>query len=146
MVVWRLASGRYDPLSGSGARRYGGRWNEAGMAVIYTSAHLSLAVLEKLVHTEPDLLPDDLVAFKIEFPDDVEVPMDWPPAWKENARVCRTIGAQWISSGRTLALTVPSVVVPQEHNLLINPAHPRMAEVRIIAQEPFQFDPRLFQP
>ena len=66
MRVWRIARERYDPLSGEGARLYGGRWNSPGRPVVYAAGHSALAVLEALVWTDPEDVPDDLRLFELE--------------------------------------------------------------------------------
>ena len=138
-------------MDGEGARLNGGRWNREGTAVIYTSATLSLAALEYLVHVEPLQAPNDLIAIEVELPDDSGLgtradpgqfpPGDWrqypAPEWQAE------LGDLWVEDGTFLWLAVPSVVVPQEYNVLINPAHPRMAEVHVRSTRPFSFDSRL---
>ncbi len=117
--------------------------------MVYASAHLSLAVLEALVHTDPDALPDDLTAFEVEVPDGLAVERveveDLPEAWAHGVEcpVCREIGERWTSEGRAVALIVPSAVVPEEANVLLNPRHPAAAGVRVAVSRPFAFDPRL---
>lgn len=146
MIVWRLALAAYPALDGEGARRRGGRWNEPGTPVVYTSEHLSLAVLESLVHADPDLLPDDLTAFQIEVPDEIAesalaagpLPDDW-----EDPDVSVRLGQEWVASGGPV-LVVPSIVVPRERNVLLNPRLARASEIRVVGQEPFAFDARLF--
>jgi len=137
MRVWRLASGRYDPLTGEGARLAGGRWNPEGIPAVYATGSLSLAVLETLVHARPDRLPDDLVAFELDVPDDapfeelVELPEHWNSV---NAPVaCHDIGRDWVLSKRSLVLVVPSVVVPVERVYILNPLHPRFGKVVVSA-------------
>ena len=149
MVVWRLARAVYPALDGEGARRRGGRWNEPGTPVVYTSEHLSLAVLESLVHADPDLLPDDLPAFQIEIPDKIAEPAlaaheggSMPDDWRD-PNVSARLGQEWVASGDPV-LVVPSVVVPQERNVLLNPRHAQASEVRVVGREPFAFDARLF--
>jgi len=71
MRVWRLAVGPHRALDGEGARIYGGRWNSPGVPVVYTATHLSLALLEQLVHVDPEDLPDAFRAFVIDLPDDI---------------------------------------------------------------------------
>ncbi len=122
MTIWRLARTVYPALGGEGARRAGGRWNRPGTPAVHTSAHLSLAVLEALVHTDPDLLPDDLAAFKIDVPDDLvdaaaQDPL--PEAWRD-AEASAAFGEAWAASGSAV-LVVPSVLVPRKRNVLVNP-------------------------
>jgi RES domain-containing protein len=149
--VWRIVRKPHATLDGEGARLYGGRWNSEGNAVVYTSQYLSLATLEYLANVEPALMPDDLVALRIEIPDDpqsgAEVDTadftdphwrDYPsPGWQAE------LGDLWVDDGEFLWLAVPSAVVPEEYNILINPKHPRMSEVRVVETQPFKFDKRL---
>lgn len=151
MIVWRIARASYQALDGEGARLNGGRWNSEGRAVIYASTTLSLAALEYLVHVEPLLAPSDLVAMEFHVPDapsvgaHVEVsqfpPGDWraypAPEWQAE------LGDMWLQDGTFLWLAVPSAVVPQEYNVLINPLHARMADVRVASVQGFSFDKRL---
>lgn len=152
MRLWRLAAARHAALDGEGARRYGGRWTPRGYAVVYASASLSLAALERLVHTDPDLEPADLVAIFIDIKPVIaieaievsELPRDWRdyPAPESLGR----IGETWIRSARTAVLSVPSAVIPAERNYLLNPAHADFKRCAHGPPEPFTFDPRLRPP
>ena len=151
MGLWRLAREAYQALDGDGARLYGGRWNSEGVPVVYASESLSLAVLEYLVHVDPALIPADLLAMEIELPDDPALGAvvdpalfpagDWrtypAPEWQAE------LGDLWIEDATFLWLAVPSAIVPEEHNVLLNPRHPRMADVRTVGTRPFRFDRRL---
>jgi RES domain-containing protein len=143
LIVFRLAKAAFAALDGEGARLYGGRWNSPGRPMVYAAATPSLAVLEVLVHLDlpTELMPDDYQLIGIDIPDGsaVEALAETPP----EAAECRVIGDDFLSRSAALALVVPSVVVPQERNALINVRHPQMAGVRIVSQEPFKFDPRL---
>lgn len=149
MQVWRITRAAHTALDGEGARRIGGRWNSPGVAVVFTATHLSLAALEYLVHIDIEEVPDDLVALGIEVPDDaVELHLDaddLPSNWRMvlQSEECRAIGDAWAKGQESLFLRVPSVIIPEEDNLLINPAHPRAAAVRIVSERPFSYDPRL---
>lgn len=146
MRAWRLAPGRYPPFDGEGARRFGGRWNSPGVPLVYLADSLALAVLETLVHMEREHLPDDLVARRIEIPDDaVEVLETVPAEWLSDPlrRQTRRFGDAWVREGRSLALRVPSAVIPQEFNLLLNPQHSRAGEMRMLDEHPFSLDPRV---
>lgn len=144
MIVWGLASGRYPPLTGEGARLVAGRWNSPGRPLVYTSESLALCLAECLVHI-PGRLPTNYVAFKISIPDDsVEAAPD--AARQHDLEVTRGFGDTWISKARTLVLRVPSAVLPDSYNVLLNPLHPRAGEVRVVTQQPFQFDLRLRPP
>jgi RES domain-containing protein len=153
VFVWRLGRVVHDPLSGDGARRVGGRWNPRGVPMVYSSAHLSLAALETLVHTDPELLPDDLVAVQIEVPASVLIEV-WeagtlPPNWRAvpPASSTQRLGAAWAEDrARAGVLSVPSAIIPGERNLLLNPAHPDAARWRVVSVEAFAFDARLLGP
>lgn len=135
-------------LDGEGARLYGGRWNSEGGAVVYASATLSLAALEYLVHVDIAEVPADLVALGIEVPEDAAAAVlgvaDLPPDWKRpDAAGSAAVGDAWVAEGASLTLAVPSAIVPEENNVLINPRHGRAADVRIASERPFAYDPRL---
>lgn len=119
--------------------------------MVYTSTSLSLAALEYLVHLEPLLAPDDLVAMETDLPDDAGLgarvePSQFPPgAWREYPAPewQAELGDLWIEDGTFLWLGVPSAIVPEEHNVLVNPHHARMKDVRVVSMRPFAFDERL---
>ena len=109
--------------------------------MIYTAASPSLAVLEVLVHLDlpPELIPNDYRLLSIYAPDDAPIEeLHDPPAEP------LAVGDAFLSRGDALILRVPSAVVPQESNCLINPRHPAAARLRLAADEPFKFDARLF--
>jgi RES domain-containing protein len=151
-VAWRITT-RRDPAAafdGEGARLYGGRWNRAGTRLVYASEHLSLAALELFVHLDPEDAPRVLYRFRVELPEDgVEVlpreglPRSWRnyPAPDETA----ALGSEWARRGEQLALVVPSAVVPEEHNVLLNPLHPRFGELKLGDVEQFSLDPRVWK-
>lgn len=108
--------------------------------MLYAAANPSLAVLEVLVHLDlpPELLPSDYRLLSIETPDDA-------PSQVLQALPADTVatGDAFLRAGQALTLRVPSLVVPQEINTLINPQHPAFSHVRLVGNEPFRFDPRL---
>lgn len=145
MDAWRLASSRYDPLSGDGARLFGGRWNSPGRPMVYASESLALAVVESLVHIT-GAFPSDYRAFRIGVPDGAVERLDsglLKPAWTEDLAYTRAIGDQWLDQARTVALVVPSAVVAESLNVLVKPHHPGATELRVTEREAFRFDPRL---
>jgi RES domain-containing protein len=147
MHVWRLARSVYSALDGEGARLHGGRWNEPGTPVVYTSASLSLAALELLVHLDPNRLPDDLVAYKVEVPDALKMRRittgDLPEGWNRQVEVpaLRRIGEAWAKDRNAGVLRVPSAVIPEEQNVLINPRHPDAGAVHVTDRRPIDFRP-----
>ena len=138
--AWRLCRAPFATLDGEGARRFGGRWNSPGRPVVYFGDHPALALVEVLVHLDlpPEDLPDDYVMLRAELPDD-------PPPLEPmlDAGHARETGDRWLAQRATPVLRVASIVVPQAFNLLLDPLHPAARRARVIASEPFGFDPRL---
>lgn len=130
---------------------YGGRWNSVGTPVVYTSTTLSLAVLEMLVHVDPEDMPRDLVALRIEVAGKVSSrrvrPEDLPDDWAEvpGHPACRALGEEWLSKGKTLLLRVPSAIVREEENVLVNPRHPEAEKLQVGSVRAFRFDARLLR-
>jgi RES domain-containing protein len=148
--VWRIVKEKYagSAFDGEGARRAGGRFNSPGSPVIYTSESLALAQLEILVNLPTDRLLADYVAFRADLPDGRVATLDreeLPESWREAPapRSVRRVGDRWLESGRSLALRVPSAVVPAESNVLINPRHPAFEEVEIHGPVDPEIDERL---
>jgi RES domain-containing protein len=151
MQVWRLSRPEFARrLDGGGNRETGARWNSPGAAVVYTSRSLSLCVLETIVHLPSARFVQGLVGVRIEVPDDAgvdvvaaaELPEDL--LTEEAATWFRRRGDHWLEAGSALALAAPSVVVPQEQNVMLNPRHPQAGRLRIEEEAPFSLDPRLF--
>jgi len=153
MRFWRTSrfASHAKAFDGEGARRYPGRWNTAGVPVVYASSSLSLAALELLVHLDIRHSRVPLHSFAIDIPPRlVETPAraSLPPSWNDllHPAAAQAFGTAWALGLRSLALRVPSVVVPSERNLILNPAHPAFSRIEIAGPEPFAFDPRLPGP
>jgi len=149
--VWRICRKPYaaDPLGGRGGLFTSGRWHTKGRRVVYTSGSLALAALEILVHVDQEMLPSDLLQLEIAVPDSLkvarinlkELPRDWqsypaPPSLQRR-------GDAWLAAGSTAVLKVPSAVIPEESNLLLNPEHPDSRNLRVVSKKAFVYDPRL---
>lgn len=152
MLFYRIAKTEHiRDLSGTGARLYGGRWNHKGTAMLYASEHRSLAILEFLVHTSIQSFPNDvsLISLQVSMPTEaLEVtPSDLPPSWRESPAPFQLaeIGSDWITSGKGLLLKVPSAIVPEERNTLINPSHPNSEKISINSVSSFSLDSRFFK-
>ena len=148
MIVWRLARLAHVKLDGEGARLAGGRWNSRVRPAVYASSRLSLAALELLVHTDVPLVPTDLVACEIDIPDAVEIETvdvtDLPKDWRNAGHPgCRAIGDTWLAEERTAVLRVPSAVVPEEWNFIVNPRHRAATGIAVVRRRKFAFDSRL---
>lgn len=153
MTVWRLSSSRYATtmFSGEGARLYGGRWSPAGLAVVYCAESRSLALVEIMAGTDDAarLAGQEWILMPADIPETcLEKPARFPDEWRQypHTPATQAFGAEWVKARRSVALRVPSVVVPGEFNYLLNPAHPDFKQVHIGRPEPFSFDPRLTPP
>ena len=143
MQVFRLFREGRRPDDSYGARLFGGRWNPEGVSVLYTSSHLSLACLETLVHVSAPSLPPMLFARTDVGP--VEASLD--PTGHQLARGLahtRRLGLRWLEANDNLAIRVPSILIPHEDNVLLNPAHPNY---QALAWEvyPFDWDRRILE-
>ena len=151
MLVWRICSRKHRRLDGEGARRYGGRWNHTGTSIVYTSGSLSLAVLELFVHVDINTAPGDLVAIQVDIPDTLTIETvkseSLPRDWRRypGPEALKNIGTTWASTISTAILAVPSAVIPEERNYLLNPAHRHFKRIRIRKPIAFRFDPRMWK-
>ncbi|PWK77954.1 RES domain-containing protein [Mucilaginibacter oryzae] len=149
MILYRIVKCHYaNDLSGTGARLYGGRWNSEGRAMLYTASSRALAVLEVLVHLQPLIIPDDFCLTEIQVPDREVATLDMdllPDNWRDiDAPLkLRDFGDAFIKELKHLLMRVPSSIVPDEYNYLINPLHPDVDQVKLIKRLPFRFDQRL---
>lgn len=151
MRIWRICRAPYaaEAFSGEGARRFGGRWNSRGVPMVYCSSSLALAAIELFVHLEPNLQPDDLVSIAAVLPagepaetlEPDELPHEW---WTDDYEPLRAIGDAWIRKATSLAIKVPSVPIRSEWNVLVNPRHAGIGNLKVDAPQPFLFDGRMF--
>ncbi len=137
-------------FDGEGARIYGGRWSSVGVPMVYASEHQSLAALEVRVHIDKTRMRKLYRSFAFHFDEDLMevfrvggLPEDWqqeppPPSLQQ-------LGDDWVTSNASVILAVPSVIIPQERNYLINPKHPDFAKLKIEQPTDFLFDPRMFK-
>ncbi len=152
MRVWRLALGRYPGIDGEGARLYGGRWNSPGVPMVYAATHISLALIEQLVHVSPERLPRAFRVFAIELPDSIPIETADASVAADETEACRRQGDTWAASLRSAGLIVPSVIVParlgpgelqtDERNVLLNPRHASARTWRVV-ETSFRVDARL---
>jgi len=146
---WRIvpAERAADAFVGEGAKRFGGRWNSPGVAVIYGSQHKSLAALEQLVHHNPRAA-NRFKVFRFQFPDSLIEPLpsrNLPADWRHEPPPASTqqLGDAWARELRSAVLAVPSIIVPEELNFLLNPAHHDFKKITVGKPEDFAFDARL---
>jgi RES domain-containing protein len=150
MKAWRVVKRRHaaKAFDGKAAQRFGGRWSSPGSPAVYASTTKSLALLEVLVHLDVGRPLPRLVAFAFNVPDDLVErlpPARLPRHWRSSKGMLATqrVGDEWLATRRALALAVPSVIVPEEHNYLLNPEHAAFARLRFGRPMPFLVDPRL---
>jgi len=151
MIVYRLAKEHFrNDLSGKGAEIAGGRWNNKGIALLYTATNRSLCMAEVLVHQPLGKLPKDFWLLSIDVPDDCPLQTlasdKLPDNWNTlpHSPESRIIGDRFVSEGKFIGLLLPSAVVQGDQNLLLNPGHSDFPRVKIVEIEPFVFDPRFF--
>ena len=133
-------------MDGEGARLYGGRWNPSGLAAVYLAESRALAALEILVHAPREALRLEWRVITVEIPDELIEPAKKLPAdWREQPSSvgAQHYGADWLRRGKGVALRLPSVIIPQESSLLLNPRHADAKSLKISKPEVFSFDPRL---
>lgn len=147
MTVYRICSSKYPNNDGEGARLYGGRWNHKGTPLLYFASTISLCALEVLANSEK--LPVNMVAVAAEIPDEVLIEeyseADLPPDWNVPLAPssAKGFGTRWAKLNQSLVMAVPSAIVPDERNYLVNPLHPDFGRIRFSPPKPFLFDPRL---
>ncbi len=151
LTAWRVIKKKHrrTAFKGDGARIYGGRWNPVGTSVVYTAESLSLATLEIVVHLErEELIYTHFLKIPVTFDARMvtalsrnTLPKDWnrlPPS-----ESTQKIGYKWISQSKFAVLKVPSTIIIEEYNYLINPNHPDFTGMKIGKAQRFKFDPRL---
>jgi RES domain-containing protein len=150
--AWRITKAKYanNAFDGEGARLYGGRWSSPGTRVVYVADSLALATLEILVHLQNTRTLADYVVFRSDFSaESVQIlpEGDWPNRWRAypSPADVQAVGDRWIRAARTPLLRVPSAVIPQECNYLLNPAHADFTRIAIAGPFPLDIDPRLLK-
>lgn len=154
-TAWRIVKAKHaaTAFDGESARRFGGRWNSPGTAVVYCSESLALAALELLVHLESSEVLEAYVAFRVEFPESVVRAIDeaWlPPNWREYPPppAVQELGDAWALAEDSAVLRVPSILVEGEHNYVFDPHHPDFSEIEVrgLAEERMSSRVRIGRP
>lgn len=156
VILWRIAQETADfsaaDLSGGGAAKVGGRWNNPGKAVVYSSRSVALAYLESLVHIGREA-PQNRFLVRIVVPDQVWEGALWakvkdlPRTWRAAPAGMGSMqyGDKWLASGRSALLCLPSAIVPEDINVLINPLHPHARMIRARVWRQLLYDSRLLR-
>lgn len=146
MITWRLCSPRYaeTAMSGTGSAMTNGRWHQKGIHMVYTGSTISLAMLEILVQSSDVVSPVAVIRVKV--PDDlikVAEIADLPKGWDIDRRHAQPFGEAWFNARESVGLLVPSVVIPYEKNLLLNPEHPDFKQIKYELVMELNVDSRL---
>ena len=151
MQVFRITKSKWaDKLTGSG---YQARWNSNGFFVVYSAENCSLACLENLVHRNGFGLDIDFSLVTILIPDAIKkividikkLPIGWNSNDEKSQLLCQKIGDNWLKSQQSAVLVVPSAIIANEKNILINPNHQDFQKIKIQSVQIFNFDRRLGQ-
>jgi RES domain-containing protein len=151
--AWRIATDTpgytADDLTGAGAKISGGRWNRPGSPLLYCASNISLAVLETFIHLGAGGLPLNRYLVELAIPDAVwqrAITLDAPPVgWDAipTGKVSLDEGDRWLKANRSALLLVPSVIVQEEWNVLVNPMHADAAAIMARKVRKWTYDPRL---
>lgn len=144
MELWRIS--RHRDLSGAGGLRAAGRWHHAGHRVVYLAESPAGALLEVCVHTSANDIPPDFTLLKVEgtgLKSTSPNPGDLPEDWTRQLNITRDLGSAWLPGNTSALLRVPSALVPETWNYLLNPAHPEATKLQITAEYSYPFDRRL---
>jgi RES domain-containing protein len=148
--AWRIVKRRHakDAFDGEGARLYGGRWNSPGVAVVYASDSRALAALEILAGLQSNFPLPDYILIPVDFGESLVVTLEvegLPEDWRKNPPPASTqrLGDDWVAREESVVLKVPSALVPQESNYVLNPRHPSFSEIKVGKPESLAIDPRL---
>lgn len=149
MTVFRICNPQFsEDISGTGAKLYGGRWNSKGVAALYASEHISLSVLEMLVHNRFTDFAIELNLLHLAFADTLSVKEvksnKLKTDWINDFDYTRFMGDQFIQAGTHAILKVPSAVIKEEHNFIMNPSHSDFKKIKITQTVSFSTDKRLF--
>ena len=146
IISYRVVKEKYldSAFDGEGARLYSGRWNSKGVSAVYTSDSLALCSLEIFVHLPSYTLLAGFVYITVVFDSDLVVQAPLINGWDERpiSKISQAIGDQWVKEGRSSILRVPSVLMPDGHNYLININHPDFKKIKTGRPQPLSFDPR----
>jgi RES domain-containing protein len=150
ITAWRIVKRKHarTAFTGEGARRYGGRWNSPGIAIVYTAESQSLAALEMVVHLDSSELLRNYVVFEVGIDESLVVQVglaQLPKNWRADPppRKVREVGDAWAKAATSAVLQVPSATLPAEYNFLLNPHHSDFPRLVIGKASAFQFDARL---
>lgn len=146
LTLYRIGDSRHDLFDGTGAMLYGGRWNTQGHSVIYTACSFAGAMLEMLVRVGRANIPETHKYIKIDVSQKIKIEVSTEKININtiDEKKSKEYGDQWIIEKRSALLFVPSVVAPEEQNVLINTSHPDFKYIKPSDPKPIKWDHRLF--
>jgi RES domain-containing protein len=141
--LWRISD--HADLSGTGGLYATGRWHTIGKPIVYVAESPAGALTELLVHMDPQFADEEFQLLEIEAPSAIAIKSvsHLPRDWKGRLKATRRMGDQWLAGNETALLRVPSAVVPDTFNVLINPLHSDAAKIKIVQNKRLRLDPRL---
>ena len=144
-TLWRVS--RHRDLKGTGGLRAPARWHERGLPVVYLAESPAGALLEACVHTSANDIPPRYTLLRLEAGARISTAhlnvRTLPEDWTQRADITQEIGSAWLRDARSALFRVPSALVPETFNILLNPLHPDAVQVRIQSAMEYPFDPRL---
>jgi RES domain-containing protein len=149
MFLWRISN--HSTLDGRGGLHASARWHSQGHAIVYLASSPAGALVEILVHLEldPQRLPLNYRMLKADAPDDTQPgrinASTLPATWRDDLTLTRNLGDEWLIAGSSALLEVPSAILPETFNLLLNPRHPDAQRVSVLWHQPFPSDRRFFK-
>jgi RES domain-containing protein len=149
VFLWRISN--YSTLDGRGGLHAAARWHSQGHAIVYLAASPAGALVEVLVHLEldPQRLPASYGMLKAEAPDETPArritTAGLPDNWRDDLVLTRSMGDEWLTARQSALLEVPSAILPETFNLLLNPRHPDAQRITVIWHQPFPYDRRFFK-
>jgi len=149
MFLWRISN--HEGLDGRGGLLASARWHTQGRPIVYLAASPAGALVEALVNLELDAarLPGSYRLLKAEAPDDIQVRRieveSLPEGWKDDLAVSRNLGDEWLAGGESALLEVPSAILPETFNVLLNPHHPDAVRIKVLGQQAYPYDRRFFK-
>jgi len=149
MFLWRISN--HEGLDGRGGLLASARWHTQGRPIVYLAMSPAGALVEVLVNLELDAarLPRSYTLLKVEAPDDIPMmrvePASLPEGWRTDPAISRARGDDWLAGGESALLEVPSAMLPDTFNVLLNPAHADAAHIRVVSQLAYPYDRRFFK-
>jgi RES domain-containing protein len=140
--IWRISE--FADLSGDGGKYYPGRWNIRGTPIVYCADHPSTALLEILVHLNPNRMPQNYRLIEVNLSEGLAVTApELRHGWEVDEGYTQLVGTEFIAESRNALMRVPSVIMPQAFNFLINPEHADSAKMSVGKTWRYPFDSRL---